>query len=263
MPRNLMVSRYDWGQDPLSNISGGTWETQLPSANMLRIQAQVVAQAIGSSVTFALNFATVQSIGAVHLQRLVADPTGTIDIPGFTSGPVSVLPTGMDALTFAALGRPRVFIPSAAVLTNTIAVTITGATTPLQIGYIGACEMIELPVNMEFNWKIVQLDESDVQRTPFGSTYIVLRGKRHRLNLGVGFIRQGGIYGNAAADQIWPIFDAAVIAGRSFPILAAPLPDDIDNLERIAVWGTSTTDQEFANDFFATWHTAYQIDQLI
>ncbi len=264
-PRNLMVSFYDWAQDPNASISGGSWESQLPPENMLSIQPQRVAQAIGPSVTFTVNLGPVRSIGAVHLQRLVIDAGASINIPGFTPGFVNAWPTDAagtyDPLTFGGLGRQRVFIPQAPVPTNLITVTITGSQPPLQIGYVGACEMLELPVNMDYGWKIAVLDESDIQKTPFGSTYVVLRAKRRRLNLGVGFLRQGGIYGTGA-DQLFPPFDAAVIAGRSFPILAAPLPDDTDNLERTAVWGLSTTDQEFANPFFATWATTYQIEQL-
>lgn len=263
--RNLMASRYDWGQDPGSSISGGGFEARLPAENMLKIQTQLVAQATGGSASFTLNLPSTKLIGCVHLQRLICDPGGTINIPGFTLGPVGAWPSDAngtyDALIYAALNRPRFFIPPDPVLTSSISVTISGGSL-LQIGYVGACEMWESPTGYEPGWSISSLDESDVQRTPFGSTYVTLRARRRRLHLGVGFLRQGGFHANTQ-DEVFAPFDGAMIAGRSSPVVVAPQPDFTDSLERTAVWGLSTTDQEFSNPFFATWGTTYQIDQLV
>ena len=79
-PRNILISVYDWGQDPASSISGGSFEPQLPAENMLKIQPQMVAQALGSSVIFTLNLGGPRSIGLIHLQRLITDPGATITV---------------------------------------------------------------------------------------------------------------------------------------------------------------------------------------
>jgi hypothetical protein len=131
------------------------------------------------------------------------------------------------------------------------------------VGYIGACEMLESPIGTgrELGMKMTVLDEADIQNVPFGSTYITLRARRRRINLGIGFLRQGGYY-VGLPDQLFNPLRNALVAGKSSPILIVPEPDDTANLERLSVWGLSTTDQAFTNPFFATWATAYQVDQL-
>ena len=58
------------------------------------------------------------------------------------------------------------------------------------------------------------------------------------------------------------ICQAAIIAGKGRPIAGIPFPDDNDNLERLSVAGFSNADQGFTNPFFATWDSAFQIEQM-
>ncbi len=197
-------------------------------------------------------------IGLVHLQNLVTDAAGTIQVTAgsYNSGIVSAWAT-TDQLELTALGRPRFFLFPAPVMTSSVTVNIAAGSGTISVGYLSASEIWQSPVNMDYGWSITVQDLADIQRVPFSSTYIIKRGKPRRLNLAVGFLRQGGIYGLGARDD--HIFSQplanALIAGKSSPIAVIPLPDDTANLERTSVWGLSTNDQPFANPFFATWAT--------
>jgi len=267
MPRNLVVTRFDWGQAPGASVGGSGWETNAPVKNVLIARPQLTAISTGSAASLTIDLGGTRTIGLIHLQNVIAGSDGTMVVSAgtYSSGIVDVWAT-TDPLEWTALGRSRFFLPPAPVAASSISVDITaGSSGTLAIGFVGACEIWQAPLNMEYGWGLTVVDIADVQRVPFGSTFVIKRGITRRINLGVGFLRQGGIYGLPTTDD--NIFTqplaAALINGRSSPIAVVPLPDETDNLSRTSVWGLSSHDQPFSNPFFATWATAYQIDQLI
>ncbi len=261
--RNVLISRTDWGQDPGASISGA-FEPRLPGENLLKIQPQLVGQLTGSS--FSLNLGASRPISIVHLQRLVCDPGATITVGWGTYTATGTAwasdQNGVyDGLEYSALGRPRIFVSPTPQDASTIDVSISGGGSPLQVGYIGACEIWEPRYNMAYGWRISYLDESDVTRVPFGSTYVTFRAKRRRLSLAIDWIPDDRVY--VGGSNTVPFAQGVmVIAGHSAPIIAIPDPEDTDNLERDAVWGLFSADPEITNPFFARRAATCQIDQL-
>jgi hypothetical protein len=261
MARNFLLSFYDWGQDPGATVSGG-FEARLPGSNMLRPQPQLVAQSTGGSWT--LNLGAQRAIGLVHLQRLVTDPGATISVSwgGYTAtgNAWATDAAGVyNGVEFAAIGRPRIFISPTPVSASSVDVTISGGGSPLQIGYMGACEVWESPAGFDLGSALSYLDESDAQTVPFGSTYITLRAKRRQLDIGVGFLKDGRPYGDP--DQADIVKTLMAMNGFSSPVIGVRYPDDIFGLERDAVWGLFKKG-DLTNSFFATTAASFQIMQL-
>ena len=266
----MIASRYDWGQDPGASISGTGWATSINVLNRLP-QYTTVASVGGTTTTLNLHLGAPQTIGLIHLQNLITDPGGTIEVVAgsYDSGLVSSWASDAngtyDQHEYKALGRPRFFVPPVPVVADSVQVTINDANGNVtQVGYLGACEIWQAPINMSYDWSITVIDLGDVQRTPFGSTFTVDRGKIRRFQFGVDFLLQPGIYGEGVTDQVFSTTLAnALIAGQTFPLAACMFPDDTANLERTSVWGLSSNQQPFSNPFFATWNTSFQIDQRI
>ena len=202
----------------------------------------------------------------MHLQRLICDPGADITV---TWGGFSVTRTAWpsdqlgvyDGLEYAALGRPRIFVSPTPQQASSVSVTINGGGSPLQVGYIGACEIWEPRYNMAYGWRISYLDESDVTRVPFGSTYVTYRARRRRVSIAIDWIPDDRAF--VGGDNLVPFAQGAfAIAGHSSPIIAIPDPEDTDNLERDAVWGLMSTDPEITNPFFGRRAATFQIDSL-
>jgi hypothetical protein len=262
MARNSIITKYDWAQDPSVDITGGAWEGQLPAVNMLTLQPQLVAQVVGTSVSFTINLGASRSVGLIHLQRLVTDSSGTIQVTAgsYDSGVVNSWATDLvgvyPPLLYAALGRTRVFIPPVPVTTSSVSFTINAAVSPLQIGYVGVCEIEELPGNMLIGNVRSIVDESSIDQTPFGSTYVTLRARRRRLDFGVGGLSESN------GDEV-AMSDLSLVNGRSSPVVVAKFPDDTYNLERNTIWGLMTNDQPFTNSFYGHCDATFQITQLV
>jgi hypothetical protein len=256
------MTTNDWAQDPNVTISGGAWEAQLPAVNMLTLQPQLVAQVVGASVSFTVNLGASRSVGLIHLQRLVTDSSGTIEIAAgsYDSGVVNSWATDLAGvyppLLYAALGRTRIFIPPTPVVTSSVSFMINGVVSPLQIGNIGICEIEELPGDMLIGNVRSVIDESSVDQTPFGSTYVTLRARRRRLDFGVGGLSESNGDGVAMSDL-------SLVNGRSSPVVVAKFPDDTANLERNTIWGLITNDQPFTNSFYGHCDATFQITQLV
>jgi hypothetical protein len=261
MARKFLLSMYDWGQDPGATISGG-FEARLPGSNMLRPQPQLVAQSTGGSWT--LDLGGQRNIGLVHFQRLVTDPGATITVSwgGYTTGGNAWATDAAgtyNALEFAAIGRQRIFISPTPVAASSIDVSIGGGGSPLQIGYMGACEVWESPAGFDIGSALAYTDDSDAQTVPFGSTYITLRAKRRQLDFTVGFLKDGRPYDSQ--DEADAVKTLLAMNGFSSPVIGVRYPDDTFGLERDAVWGLLKKG-DITNSFFATSAASFQIGQL-
>jgi hypothetical protein len=261
MARNFLLSMYDWGQDPNATVSG-SFEAQLPGSNMLKPQPQLVAQSTGGGWT--LDLGQQRNIGLVHFQRLVTDPGATITVSwgGYsTSGNAWATDQNgvYSGLELASIGRPRIFISPVPVAASSVSVSIGGGGSPLQCGYMGACEVWESPGGFSLGSALSYLDESDVQTVPFGSSYITLRAKRRRLDIGVGWLKDGRPYGSD--DQADAVKTLMAINGFSSPVIGVRYPDDTFGLERDAVWGLLKKG-DITNSFFATSAASFQIEGL-
>jgi hypothetical protein len=265
--RRGLVSFFDWAQYPGVTISGGSFMTDFPATNMLLVQPQTVAWASSTSVTFTVNLGASRTIGLLHLQNLVTDPTGTIQVTcgTYDSGIVNSWATDgagvYPQLLYTALGRPRVFVPAVPVVASSATFAINAASGNLMIGFVGVCEVWETPSNILAGDIITVHDESDLQTIPFGSTYITPRAVRRMIDFGIPPIPDHFI--TPAVDDFVRAFDLAMINGKSSPVMVVKYPDDTDNLERNSVWGTISNDQPFTHRFFGYHDTTFQIRQLV
>ncbi len=270
--RGPIVTRVDYS--PGSTAVGG-FLTTAPASNLLIPQPQRTAIAAGGSVSYTVTLATTATIGLIYFANLVADVSATVSVSaGAYSQTKNVYPADFSGLydqyEFERLGRPRFFVvplgldgnPTA--VTDTVDVTISGSIIPIQVGYMGICSIWQAPIGMKFGWGITIKDLSTLDRVTFGTPYPIQKQGLRALNLAFEYLRQGGIYGSLS-DQVFSgtasPFQAALIAGKGRPIAGVPFPDDDDNLERLSVGGFGS-DQPFTNPFFATWETAFQIEQM-
>lgn len=256
--RNILFSYYDWGQDPAASVVGGFSASQ-PGANLLDLRPQLIGDLISGA--FTLDLGATRAIGLVHLQNLVNVSGVSVSFGGYSATQFAP-PAGYDALEYAALGQPLIFIPPVPVLAGTISVTVTGGF-PLGIGYVGACEIWEPKNNLSLGWRTSYLDESDVQRVPFGSTYITKRGKRRRLSVGLGALFDDSPYIGGSDAEVAMARKIMAINGMSSPIMIVPQPDAVGSIEREAVWGLLSAAPEITNPLFSLFDATFQIDQLI
>ena len=130
---------------------------------------------------------------------------------------------------------------------------------------MGICSIWQAPIGMQFGWGVTVSDLSTLDRVTFGTPYPTQKQGLRLLNMSFNWLRQGGIYGTGT-DQVFSGTSAplqsAIIAGKARPIAGVPFPDDTDTVERLSVGGFINTDQAFANENFATWQTAFQIQQM-
>jgi hypothetical protein len=266
--RPPLVGLYDYS--PNGTASGG-FLASAPASNIIIPRPQETAIAGGGAVSCEVDFGTTADIGIIHIQNLVADPgaTVTVNCGGYgeskTVGPSDAFGPYSPQL-IERLGRQRFFIPPAPVSAGSVQINVSGSGIPVQIGYVGALSVWEAPFGMAFDWSIGVKDLSTMDRITFGSPYVTRKQGLRVLNMAFAFLRQGGIYDGNVPDQVFAAnggpFDAAVLAGRSWPTAGVPFPDDADNLERLSVGGFITADQAFTNPFFATWDTTFQIEQM-
>ena len=272
MARKALISTTDWAQDSGASISVsvGAFESLLPASNMLDRRPQLVAQATGTSLAFTVALGATRTLGLIHFQNLLTDPTGTIRVQAgsYDSGTVNSWPTDTSgtyaSALYSALGRPRIFIPPSPVSASSITVTISAVATPLRIGFFGACEVWEAPDDLLIGSSMTILDGADISQVPFGSTYVTEQGKRRRVDFGLPPLPDTRGSDDDYVDYYSEVFDLVLVNGKSTPVILAPFPDDIDTLERGAVWGLISTDQQFTNAFYGHHNiTAFQITQLI
>lgn len=269
MARKVLISRYDRAQDPAVTITvgAGGFTAGLPAANMLDIHPQRVAQATVQSIAFTIQLGASRTIGAIHLQNFVTDVSGTVRVQAgaYDSGVVNSWATDgagtYDPGEYAALGRPRIFVPPAPVAASTVVFTVNAGAGVAQIGFAGVCEVWEPPYSLDWGWSFDYLDESDIQTVPYGTRWFTPRGKRRRLNCGIGLIPDdraaGGNDYASAAQQV------SAINGMTAPVLIVPLPDDTATLERRALWGNISAAPKITNPYSFVYAETLQLDQGI
>lgn len=289
MARNFLMTRRNWAVEGDADFMDayGVWNFR---AKMLDARPQVVAEAPDnrdwSATQFAMDFGVIRKVGLIYLINLRTSPLGLIEITAGTDSTFATYnyhvvtttwpPDEADEFDYNAwdefglthvyqpeeqlkLGYPRVFIPASVIDCRYIKVEIRDSTcvAPIQVGCFGACEVWEAPINFEFGWSVTPMDESDVQRVPFGTSEITERGMRRRLNVGFPSIDE---------DDFWVRpFGIALIKGRSQALVAAPLADaaEVARLEKAAVYGMVSNDSQLSNPFFGIWRTPFQVDQEI
>ncbi len=155
------------------------------------------------------------------------------------------------------LGMKRFLIPPSPVSARYIQVDIRDTTNPngIQVGCFGASEVWESPNDFAPAPQITLVDESDVERVPFGSSYVNLRGKRRRFN-----------YGFPALDKdevLSKTLGLFLTKGRSEPLIIISYPDEEMSLEKTSVYGLVTNDGVISNPFFGHLSQPIQVDELI
>lgn len=287
MARNILISRRDWMQEAVASISGGFWA--LPIANAVDPRPQFVAEATDNrdwgSTQFSFDLGYARQVGLFFFANLQTSPLGLMRLqvslnsdhsaPSYDTGwttswppdgsaPFGPNPWGELALThvympdeYEKLGYPRLLIPPSVIACRygKIEIRDSTAASPLRIGCFGACEVWQPPLNFTYGWSLTPVDESDVQRVPFGATYVTERSMRRRLNLGFPALPEDEVLSRSLG--------LALIKGRSAPLVAAPFPDDADNLEKLALYGLVSQDGAISNPFVGHYAQPFQIDQLI
>jgi len=223
------------------------------------------------------------NIGMFHFQRLMVTNGATLRIRAgdditfatgtYDTGIVSAWPQDKTPFTispwgdltisgtyepeeYIALGLPRYFIPTAPIVARYVKVEIfdTAAAVPAQIGCFGVCETWS-PQQIDFGWSVTWVDESDVQTVPYGSRFIIPRGKRRKLHIGMSSV--------TTSDLMSKVLGWVGMIGKSRPVVIAIFPDDTPNLEKRAVYGTLTDDVEITNPYFARHQVPLTLEQLI
>jgi len=287
MARNFLMTRRNWAVEPDAYFYSGIWAGM---ANMLDPRPQVCAEAYDnmdwSATQWSMDLGATRQVGLIYIINLRTSPLAVLEVsagmdPGFTTNNYYTLTTawppdeaepfepnawGELGLTHVylpdeqrELGYQRIFVPPAVIDCRYVRVRIMDSTNidPIQVGCFGICEVWEAPINFEFGWSIVPMDESDIQRVPWGTTTVERRGKRRRLNVGFQALDENDFW-------VRP-FGVALIKGRSEPLVCAPLPavEQIGRLEKSAVYGMVNTDSQLSNPFIGYWAIPFQVDQEI
>jgi hypothetical protein len=232
---------------------------------MLTLQPQRTARSTGGSASFTVDLGATRTVGLIHLQNLVTDPTGTISVTAgaYSSGTVNSWATDASGVysqnLYTGLGRPRIFIPTTPVSASSVSISVQGGSVCM-IGFVGICEIWETPDDILAGSITTIKDESDIQTIPFGSTYVVARAKPRVVDCSLPPLSDHYV---TATDNYVRGFDLGVINGRSSPVIICMYPDDTFNLERNSVWGLISNDQPFANRFYGYHDTTFQVKQLV
>lgn len=158
---------------------------------------------------------------------------------------------------YMALGMPRVFIPTAEITARYIQIDILDPTgvEPLQIGCLGVYELWTPPHNFAPDWRPIIIDDSDVRRLRGGATYVSQHQIRRGLEFGFDAIYED-------EDFIKKSLELALVKAKSQPLVVIPFPDDIDNLEKLTIYGLFSKEAEFTNRYHGIYYYSYRIEQI-
>jgi hypothetical protein len=232
--------------------------------NLLTLQPQggVIT---GGGIAFTLALATAVPLGIVHLQNLVGVTSVTISVGGYTATRAAPPDPSYGADEWAALGRALFFVLPPGIVAGTVDFSVGGGA-PMIIGSVGACGSFTPPFDLATGSSDTILDLSDIQIVPFGSTFVTQRPVRRRKDCAIPYLPDATQMLAGVAPQADYAAEAqriALIAGQHLPVAVIPFPDDDVNIERRAVWGLISTQQQFTNQFFGMYSTTFQITQII
>lgn len=276
-------------QDRYVVLSGGYWSNSMPLRNILDPRPSFVAEAISNldwnSTAFMVDLGCIRNrIGlfffanlhtsSLGYMRLKVSLNSDMSSPTYQTGPVGTWPQDKDGNSidpwgdwtlngaysseeYEALGMTRFFVPSVPISGRYISVEImdSGASQPLKIGCFGACEVWESPNDYGPAAQISILDESDITKVPFGSSYVTKRGIRRRFNFGFPAFEKN--------EMLSKTLGLALIKGKSQPLAVVMFPDEVGSLEKTSLYGLVSSDGVISNPFFGYYAQPIQIDQLI
>jgi hypothetical protein len=124
----------------------------------------------------------------------------------------------------------------------------------LQVGRLFLGPRWQPTINMELDWSVVPLDESEVEESYGGQEYANERPQRRVLRFALGFMNEAEMYGNP--------FAMARANGIVRDVLAIP---DIDGsyLSEQAVWGRLATSEPLVNDRLGIFRQRFQVRERL
>ena len=267
MARNALITSRDRART--GTMSGGSWTglTKVQDHNPQNVAEST--DALAASTKFDVDLGASYSLGLFLFANLYSSYDATVrlragTVADFSSGvvydstAVDVVPSDANGKyssdEWNALGRCRIFIPTAPATARYIRVEITSSVA-VQLGVFCACQVVEPSRNLlDFGDPMVIEDLSEVRRVPFGSTYITAVSARVRaLDFGSRYL--------GSSEALTSLFPLAVSAGNSTPLIIAPNPEDTNNLSRTVIYGLLEANQ-FSNSFFGRYSWVGRIKQL-
>lgn len=270
----------------------GVWNPEMPRENMIDPRPQKIAEASSSldinSTKFRIDLGFNRKIGLLAFINLRATSLGLLDVwigdtsisdyssPVFYSGTLPCWPVDSVAGEFTPwgewtlngvynieeytnIGMTRFLLLDEEVTGRYIKVEIrdTLNVDPLKIGCFCVCEIWEATdeYQLALGWNISAIDISDVLTVPFGSTDVVKRGIRRQLDM--------GIQGLSESDFQKKVLGLMLIKGRNQPLIALPVPDETESLEKLGVYGRVPEDGTITNSLYALYAYAFQLRQEI
>lgn len=238
MARNPLIGSYD-NVRSLGTLSGGSWTTAAPLTNLKDHNPQVVAESTDhttASTQFDVDFGSDQTVAAFFFAGIVPSTSAaTMRVVAknaaaattYDSGVVAVKPVA-DANEWIALGRTRIFVPSAAITAKTAEVDFdtSAVAGTLKVGVFSAFQVFEPTYGMVPDPQMEYLDETALNRVPGGSMYITESPIRRRFT----FALQG-------ISDITSVAAIMAIKGQHDPTIIIPYPDTSAQLERMSVYG--------------------------
>jgi hypothetical protein len=276
--RKIIFSDQDWCKGLTgSNFSTGSWETLAPISYIINnIRPQRVAQSVDNtdaSNQFILDLGAGRSVGIIYFANLITEVACTMQVKlatdsGITSlvydsGSVSAWASDADGTLsedeIIGLGRTRVFVPSAPVTGRYLQVLFsqTSATTALRLGSLSVCSVYEPTYPGDIGGNFTVVDDSNVDRAPYGSFHVMDRGKRNRFNFGLPAVERD--------EGFKELLRLARIRGKSKPIIVCQFPDDFTpaiGLERFSIYGVMVNDNVLNNPQFGIYAQSFSIEQL-
>ena len=276
--RKIIFSDQDWAKSRTSgDFSTGSWETLAPISYVVNnIRPQRVAQAVDNSeasTKFILDLGENKSVGIIYFSNLITESACTMQVKlatdsGITSlvydsGSVNAWATDADGVLseeeVISLGRTRVFVPSSPVTGRYLQVLFsqTSAATPLRLGSLNVCSVFEPSLPHEVGGNFTVVDDSSIERAPYGSLHVTERGKRMRFNFGLPAVERD--------EAFKDLLRLARIRGKARPIIVCQFPDDFTSaigLERFSIYGVMNSDNVLNNPQFGIYSQTFSIDQL-
>jgi len=267
--RNVLISDLDWTQEISGFFDGGNWEPLAPLSNLLSLNPQFVAQSVNNSeasTQFIYHLDSEKSIGLIYFSNLLTSSTCAMEVKIIDETNTIVRYDSGIVLAWAnesnvafredevvALGRNRIFIPPAPVMGKYIQVLFSQPShpTPLKIGCMNICSVYEPVYPFEIGFSITVLDESNIDRVQYGSTYITPKGKRHRFNFGLPF----------GEKDLMRIIRTK---GKSKPFNICLIPESSSFVpERYSLYGLMSQDNPINNPMFGVYSQNFSIEQII